>query len=51
MYRELMAWGAKPAIARHVAANSRCLWRNSAMALNNVLTVSWFDRLGLPRLS
>jgi RNA-directed DNA polymerase len=51
MYRELMALGAKPAVARHVAANCRSWWRSSAMALNNVLTVSWFDRLGLPRLS
>jgi RNA-directed DNA polymerase len=51
MYRQLLALGAKAAIARHVAANSRRWWRNSAMALNNVLTISWFDRLGLPRLS
>lgn len=51
MYRELRALGARPAIAKRVAANSRCWWRNSAKSLNNVLTVAWFDRLGLPRLS
>lgn len=51
IYRELRALGAKPEIARQVAANSRRWWRNSGMALNNVLTVAWFDRLGLPRLS
>ncbi len=51
IYRELLALGAKPAVAAKVAANSRCWWRNSAMALNNVLTTSWFDRHGLPRLS
>ncbi|MEY4564457.1 MAG: hypothetical protein RLZZ618_3734 [Pseudomonadota bacterium] len=51
MYRELLKLGATPSTARQVAASSRCWWRNSAKALNSVLTVSWFDRLGLPRLS
>lgn len=51
MYRELMALGAKPDVARRVAANSRRWWRNSGMLLNAVLTIDWSDRLGLPRLS
>ncbi|MCX2860782.1 group II intron reverse transcriptase/maturase, partial [Paucibacter sp. PLA-PC-4] len=51
IYRELLALGARPAIAKRVAGNSRRWWRNSAKSLNNVLTVAWFDRLGLPRLS
>ncbi|MGO4568309.1 group II intron maturase-specific domain-containing protein, partial [Rhizobium sp. 2YAF20] len=51
MYRELNALGAKPGIARKVAANSRRWWRNSGMLLNAVLTLSWFDQRGLPRLS
>jgi RNA-directed DNA polymerase len=34
-----------------VAANSRRWWRNSAKLLNSVLTIAYFDRLGLPRLS
>ena len=51
MYRELLTLGATPAAARRVAANSRCWWRNSGMALNRVLTVGYFDRKGLPRLS
>jgi RNA-directed DNA polymerase len=51
MYRELRALGAKHAVAHRVAANSRRWWRNSARLLNSVLTVAWFDRLGLPRLS
>lgn len=50
-YRELLALGASTGVARQIAANSRCWWRNSAMLLNSVLTVSYFDRLGLPRLS
>jgi hypothetical protein len=51
MYRELMALGAKPGIARQVAANSRRWWRNSGMLLNAVLTLDWTDKLGIPRLS
>ena len=51
MYRELLALGAKPDVARQVAANSRRWWRNSGMLLNAVLTLNWSDRLGLPRLS
>ena len=51
MYRELPALGAKPDVARQVAANSRRWWSNSGMLLNAVLTLNWSDRLGLPRLS
>lgn len=51
MYRELLALGASVADARTVAANCRCWWRNSRMALNRALPVAYFDRLGVPRLS
>jgi RNA-directed DNA polymerase len=51
MYRELRALGAKPEVARRVAANSRRWWRNSGMLLNAVLTLKWSDKLGVPRLS
>ncbi len=51
MYRELRALGAKPEVARRVAANSRRWWRNSGMLLNAVLTLQWSDKLGMPRLS
>ena len=51
MYRELLALGATSAVARRVAANSRCWWRNSGMLLNSVLTLGYYDKLGLPRLS
>ena len=51
IYRELRALGAKPDVARQVAANSRRWWRNSGKLLNSVLTIAWFDRMGLPRLS
>lgn len=49
--RELTALGAGPDVAKRVAGNSRRWWRNSGFWLNRVLTISYFDRLGLPRLS
>lgn len=52
MYRELRALGAAHDVARQVAANSCRWWRNSgSKLLNGVLSIAWFDRLGLPRLS
>ncbi len=51
IFRELCALGASVTVARRVAANSRCWWRNSAKLLNSVLSLAWFDHLGLPRLS
>ena len=51
IYRELKALGASDAVARRVASNSRRWWRNSGMLLNSVMTVAYFDSLGVPRLS
>jgi RNA-directed DNA polymerase len=51
MYRELLYLGAPSSVARTIAANSRRWWRNSAKLLNSVLTIAYFDRLGVPRLS
>lgn len=51
IYRELLKLGAKPNVALLVARNSRRWWRNSRLALNNVLTIAYFDRLGMPRLT
>jgi group II intron reverse transcriptase/maturase len=51
IYRELLNLGAKPEVALLVAKNSRRWWRNSRLALNNVLTIAYFDRLGMPRLT
>jgi len=51
MYRELLALGAKPDVARRVAANSRRWWRNTGKALNSVLTNRWLADLGGPSLS
>jgi len=51
MYRELKALGAPHAVARQVAANSRRWWHNSDRLLKTVLTIAYFDRLRVPRLS
>jgi RNA-directed DNA polymerase len=51
IYRELLNLGAKPKVALLVAKNSRRWWCNSRFALNNVLTIAYFDRLGMPRLT
>lgn len=51
MYRELRALGAPVGVAQRVAANSRRWWRNSDKLLKTVLTIDYFDRLGVPRLS
>ncbi len=51
MYRELRVLGANADVARQVAANSRCWWRNSDRVLKRVMTIAYFDSLGVPRLS
>ncbi len=51
IYRELINLGAAEHVAKRVAGNSRSWWRNSAGELNRVLTIAYFDKLGLPRLS
>ena len=51
MYRELLKLGACPSVAKQVAANSRCWWRNSDRLLKTTLTIAYFDQLGVPRLS
>ncbi|MDD2713083.1 MAG: group II intron reverse transcriptase/maturase [Simplicispira sp.] len=51
IYRELKALGASEDVARQVAGNCHCWWRNSDGVLKRVLTIAYFDRLGVPRLS
>jgi RNA-directed DNA polymerase len=51
VYREMRARGASDLVAAQAAANTRRWWRNASMAVHNVLTTSYFDALGLPRLS
>jgi RNA-directed DNA polymerase len=51
IYRELKALGASEIVARRVAGSSRNWWRNSAKLVHSVLTIAYFDRLRVPRLS
>ena len=49
--RELLNLGAAEHVAKRVAGNSRCWWRNSDGDIKRVLTIAYFDKLGVPRLS
>ena len=51
IYRELCTLGASTAVAKQVAGNNRRWWRNSDGLLKSVLTIAYFDRMGVPRLS
>jgi len=51
MYRELKALGASEIVARRVAGNACSYWRNADRLLKTVLTIAYFDRLRVPRLS
>ena len=50
IFRELRALGASVHVAAQVAGNARRWWHNSAMLLNMVLPIAYFDALGVPRL-
>jgi len=49
--RELKALGATDDVAHQVAGNCHRWWRNSDGAIKRVLTIAYFDQLGVPRLS
>jgi AcrR family transcriptional regulator len=51
IFRELRRLGAGVDLAARIAGNARRWWRNSAMGLNIVLPIRYFDRLGVPRFS
>ena len=50
-FRELRALGAPVEVAAQIAANMGRWVRNARLHLNGVLTIRFFDALGLPRLS
>jgi hypothetical protein len=50
-YRELKALGASEDVAKQVASNCHRWWRNSNGVIKTVLTIAYFDGLGVPRLS
>ena len=51
VYREVRALGASHEEAVLAAMGGRCWWHHSQTFLNKVLTASYFDSLGVPRLS
>jgi RNA-directed DNA polymerase len=51
IYRELKALGASEDVANQVAGNCHRWWRNSDGVIKRVLTIAYFDWLGVPRLS
>jgi RNA-directed DNA polymerase len=52
IFRELRVRGAPVAVAQCVAFHARRWWRNGgSQAINSVLTIAYFDALGVPRLS
>ena len=51
IYRELKALGASEDAAKQVAGNCQRWWRNSDRLIKTGLSIAYFDRLGVPRLS
>ena len=51
IYRELKALGASEDVANQVACNCHRWWRNSNGVVKRVLSIAYFDQLGVPRLS
>jgi RNA-directed DNA polymerase len=51
IYRGLRKLGASHELALQTAGGGGHWWRHSRFALNKVLTVSYFDSLGIPRLT
>ena len=50
-YEMVRKLGGTENVAKRIAGNCRSWWRNSQMLLHTVLTISYFDRQGLVRLS
>jgi hypothetical protein len=51
MYRELKGLGAGETAARGAVVSNSGWWRNSDRLLKTVLTIAYFDKLGVPRQS
>jgi RNA-directed DNA polymerase len=51
IFRELRKLGASVEVAARVAGNARRWWRNSHLGLNKVLSIRYFDTLGVPKFS
>ena len=51
IYRDMRRLGASVDAARQVAMSSRRWWKNSAKLLHTALPMSYYDRMGVPRLA
>jgi len=51
VFRATRSLGASPERAARIAGNVHSWWRNGCGDLNGLLTIGYFDRLGVPRLS
>jgi hypothetical protein len=51
VYRELRALGASSDVAAQAAGYTRSWWASSRGMLHFIMTITYFDRLGVPRLS
>lgn len=51
IFRELCQRGASPQLAARVAGGPGSWWHKSKDSVHGVLTVAYFDRLGVPRFS
>lgn len=51
IYRELLKVGATTSVALLVVGNNRRWCSNSRLDLNNMLTIAYFDSLGMPRFT
>jgi hypothetical protein len=50
VFRELRRLGASADLAARVAGHTRRWWRTSKGDIHRILTIAYFDRLGVPRL-
>jgi group II intron reverse transcriptase/maturase len=50
-YRELRKLGARVDEAKCIAGNLRRWWHTSALGVNRLLPIAYFDRLGVPKFS
>lgn len=51
VYRELRALGIKPRLAAEVASKARHWWNTAGTLMNIALPISFFDKLGVPKLA
>lgn len=51
MFREARKLGARSELAQRIASHAGSWWRGSAMGINIVMPIAYFDRLGVPKFS